>query len=95
MEALGTSFGGGALKLEATHLRQMPVPVLSNEAKDELTRLGKQLSKTTPELQSCIDAIVLDALFTRTSSQTSLDHIAKALAGRACEMSALRQRTAS
>jgi N-6 DNA Methylase len=94
MEALGASLGGGALKLEATHLRRMPVPLLSNAAKDELTRLGKQLTKATPEPQSCVDAIVLDALFTRTPSQTLLDQVAKALAGRACEMSSLRQRTA-
>jgi len=31
MEAIGTPMGGGALKLEATHLRRLPVPALNDE----------------------------------------------------------------
>jgi len=30
MESLGTPLGGGALKLEATHLRRLPIPLLSS-----------------------------------------------------------------
>ncbi len=36
MESLGSILGGGALKLEATHLRQIPIPTLSNSQKQSL-----------------------------------------------------------
>jgi hypothetical protein len=91
MEALGTAFGGGALKLEATHLRQLPVPVLSDTAKTDLTAAGRQLTKTTTEIQSRIDGIVLNGLLPRTASQASRDQLAKALAERANNMSCARQ----
>jgi hypothetical protein len=91
MEALGTPFGGGALKLEATHLRQLAVPVLSNEAMTDLAAAGKQLTSTTTEVQSRIDAIVLDAVLPRTASLASRVQLAKALAERANNMSCARQ----
>jgi hypothetical protein len=91
MEALGTAFGGGALKLEATHLRQLPVPVLSDAAREELADAGRQLTKTTTEVQSRIDAIVLDALLPRTASLASRAQLAKALAERANNTSRARQ----
>ena len=40
MEALGSTLGGGALKLEATHLRRLPLPPLSHDDLAELHRLG-------------------------------------------------------
>jgi len=91
MEALGTAFGGGALKLEATHLRQLAVPVLSDEARADLAAAGRQLTRTTTEFQSRIDAIVLDAVLPRTSSLASRAQLAKALAERANNMSCARQ----
>jgi hypothetical protein len=91
MEALGTAFGGGALKLEATHLRQLAVPVLSDDARADLAAAGRQLTRTTTEVQSRIDAIVLDAVLTRTASLTSRVQLATALAERANNMSCARQ----
>jgi len=91
MEALGTVFGGGALKLEATHLRHLPVPVLSDAAIAQLTTAGRQLTKTTAELQSRIDAIVLDAFLPGTASLASRARFVRALAGRANDMSRARQ----
>jgi hypothetical protein len=91
MEALGTAFGGGALKLEATHLRQLAVPVLSDDARADLGAAGRQLTRTTTEVQSRIDAIVLDAVLTRTASLTSRVQLATALAERANNMSCARQ----
>ncbi|MGB6877122.1 MAG: hypothetical protein WBD87_13930, partial [Candidatus Acidiferrales bacterium] len=91
MEALGTAFGGGALKLEATHLRQLAVPLLSDAARADLAAAARQLTRTTTEVQSRIDAIVLDALLPRTASLASRAQLAKALAERANNMSCARQ----
>ncbi len=91
MEALGTPFGGGALKLEATHLRQLAVPLLSDAARADLAAAGEQLTRTTTEVQSRIDAIVLDAILPRTASLVCRTQLANALAERANSMSCARQ----
>jgi hypothetical protein len=39
MEAIGTPMGGGALKLEATHLKRLPVPKLTDQAIRQLASL--------------------------------------------------------
>ncbi len=59
MEALGTPLGGGALKLEATHLRRMPVPWLSDESIEVLEMAGKQLTRDSIETQREVDEVVL------------------------------------
>ena len=56
MEALGTPMGGGALKLEATHLRRLPVPLFDDHEIEQL-RLVDGL--TSPE---AVDEIVARAL---------------------------------
>lgn len=42
-EYLGSVMGGGALKLEATHLRALPVPELRKAEWDKLAKLGTKL----------------------------------------------------
>jgi hypothetical protein len=44
MELTATVLGGGALKLEATHLRYLPIPALSKEQWTQMSILGEQLS---------------------------------------------------
>jgi len=44
MELMGTVMGGGALKLEATHLKQLPIPSLSAIDWNRLSQYGKQLA---------------------------------------------------
>ena len=44
MEAFGTPLGGGALKLEATQIRQIPVPLLSARDCMKLDKLGWRLA---------------------------------------------------
>ncbi len=95
METLGTPLGGGALKLEATHLRQIAVPVFSDAAKVQLDTAGRQLTRTTPAGHARIDAIVLQSLLGKASSPLSADQLSKALADRTYKMSRARQRTAS
>lgn len=44
LEYLCSVMGGGALKVEATHLRRLPIPVLDKVQWSEFTRLGHQLA---------------------------------------------------
>ena len=62
MEALCTPMGGGALKVEATHLRRLPVPMLSDQQRAALTVAGRRLTRNAPTAQAAVDDIVLDAL---------------------------------
>jgi len=69
MEALGTPLGGGALKLEATHLRRLPLPVVSDAQKAELVTIARALlhgrGMGTNSLQARLDHIVFSALRSR------------------------------
>ncbi len=94
MEALGTPFGGGALKLEATHLRHIPIPVLSASARQELDAAGRRLTRDTADVQSCIDKIIFDAVLSRASTRTLGPRLASAMTERARSMSCARQRAA-
>ncbi|WP_287786707.1 N-6 DNA methylase [Acidiphilium sp.] len=94
MEALGTPFGGGALKLEATHLRHLPIPVLSASARQELDAAGKRLTREATDVQSYIDKIIFDALLSRASSRGIGPRLACAMTERARNMSCARQRAA-
>ncbi len=68
MEALGATLGGGALKLEATHLRQLPLPMLSGSAKGRLSSLAREtlgLAHNMTKLRHYrlqIDQVVISAL---------------------------------
>lgn len=43
MELSGTVMGGGALKLEATQLKKIPLPPLTREQIGDLSKIGKQI----------------------------------------------------
>ena len=62
MEALCTPLGGGALKVEATHLRRLPVPKFTRHQRAALSVAGKRLTRNASTTQAEIDGIVLDAL---------------------------------
>jgi hypothetical protein len=65
MEEYGTVMGGGALKLEATQIKKLPIPVLSTVTVEELSALGEELTHTsndTYKILTQIDLIVLSAL---------------------------------
>ena len=74
MEALGATLGGGALKLEATHLRQLPLPVLSGSAKRRLWSLTRETLDLTHDMTKWryyrlqIDQVVISALAQRSMS---------------------------
>jgi tRNA G10 N-methylase Trm11 len=64
MEASGTVMGGGALKLEATQLRRIPVPAGIRKFDTKLRKLGEALSRgsVSNSWQNRVDDIVWRAL---------------------------------
>lgn len=95
MEALGTPMGGGALKLEATHLRQMRVPRLREEAKASLDKAGRRLTRNDLDVQAQIDSIVLQAIVPDKTADRLLPRLARNMQAQAEMMRQARQRTAS
>lgn len=94
MESAGTPLGGGALKLEATHIRQVPVPSLSDSDCRTLETLGQQLAAAAPSAQHQIDMLILGAVLPgliEKDLKTAARHI-KTRLQTAC---AARQRIAS
>lgn len=63
MELTATVMGGGALKLEATHLRNIPIPKLQNDVIKYLSELGLKLAegqdiaKTLMEINTYLTSI--------------------------------------
>lgn len=88
MEATGTPLGGGALKLEAVHLRKMPIPALSPElisAVNAVARDGIQ----NPRI---VDRLVLRGLV-RNCSEAEVDDFASRLNTRRAVLGEARQRS--
>lgn len=73
MELTGTVMGGGALKLEATQLRRLPVPRFSNDQWKTLSLLGGKLIgdiKCSMDIRRTIDNVVGLALLGQRYSKT-------------------------
>ncbi len=87
MEATGTPLGGGALKLEASHLRCLPVPAL---AADTLMRMGAAVDPQTPSSGRLVDRIALAALLPAETSSASVDAFARSLRVREARLRAAR-----
>ena len=66
-EHTGAVMGGGALKLEATHLRSLPVPLLSAKVWRRLAALGAKLADAIPSKRAsvvrAIDETICRAMF--------------------------------
>ncbi len=95
MEVAGTPLGGGALKLEATHLRWMPVPLLTRDARAALHAAGQCLRRDAQDIQTQIDHTVLQALFPSNASRTMLSDLAAHIAVQTSVLCAARQRVVS
>lgn len=64
MELIGTKMGGGALKLEASHIRQVLFPRLNDKQKERLYEAGKLLyyqRTMSDEIQKHIDEIIVSS----------------------------------
>lgn len=64
IERSGAVMGGGALKVEATHLRRFPIPALSEDQLRRLDGLGARLAKceSVNETIAEIDAVIAASL---------------------------------
>ena len=61
LEIIGTAMGGGALKIEASHVKKIVFPRIDDEKKKELESVGKTILKyrsINKNLQRQIDEIV-------------------------------------
>ena len=64
LELLCTVMGGGALKIEASHVRQLLFPKLNRRQLQRLSKYGITIAKKqkiTPELLNAIDATILES----------------------------------
>lgn len=95
MEATGTPLGGGALKLEATHLRRMPLPRFVDDDRAALHEAGGRLHRDSDEVQARIDRVVLKALFPDGAGRGCLSQLAEHLAVQTTALAAARQGAAS
>jgi hypothetical protein len=91
MESVGTPFGGGALKLEATHLARIAVPSLSDAVRADLDSLGRALHEDDNAVLGRIDAIILHAAFPGLS-MTAQANLASRLHERAHTLAHARRR---
>lgn len=94
MESAGTPLGGGALKLEATHIRQVPVPSLSDNDCRTFEALGQQLAASAPSAQHQIDMFILSAALPGLNEK-DLKAAARHIETRLQTACAARQRIAS
>lgn len=94
MEALGTPLGGGALKLEATHIRQIPVPVFSDADCWKLDALGQRLAASDFAALTDIDRLVLAGVFPSANESVLKNH-ARYIAAQLVASCSARQRIAS
>jgi hypothetical protein len=93
MESTGTPLGGGALKLEATHIRRVPIPLLSDRDCERLSTLGQQLAAAMPSARHQIDMFILAASLPGMD-KNHLKDLAHHIDSRLEAACAARQRTA-
>jgi hypothetical protein len=82
-EFAGAVMGGGALKLEATHLRSLPLPDLSVDAWKSVHELGSVLATTTESqrtgIVNKIDQTLCAAIFGKKQSSRKLEALHSAI----------------
>ena len=70
LESIATPMGGGALKVEAAHLRLLPIPFINSECIGQLADLGRNLARcrkqdqNVPSILKLIDQVVINKLAT-------------------------------
>jgi predicted RNA methylase len=76
MEASGTVLGGGALKLEATQLRRLPLPSINADGVARLVGFCRNLSTAT---RVEIDAVVWESMDVGAEAATALEQLGRRL----------------
>ena len=92
MECLGTRLGGGALKLEASHLRRILIPRFSREDLESLHTAGEKITQETSVTQRVADCIVLRRVLGPRIGERELLDVSDKLAVAANKLLLKRQR---
>jgi len=92
MEALGTPMGGGALKLEATQLKRLPLPALSDADLAMLDTAAKALPANTESVPEEIDRFIVAEITGFKKSAPAVDALLKGLRGLADTLCRERQK---
>ncbi len=100
MEGLGTPMGGGALKLEASQLRRLVVPVSGSKTWTALLEIGRELGKLKtrvlpPVLQERIDVAVLAGEQSSVSANDLSERLGRVMRWRRREKASLDTGVAS
>lgn len=78
LESSGTVLGGGALKIEATQLRRLPLPAIESSAASELARLGAVLCEAGDGAAASladVDAVVWEAIGVAPPEKRALENL--------------------
>jgi predicted RNA methylase len=79
LECIASVMGGGALKVEATHLRQLRLPIPTDNLVSSLSELGASLAKSSTEndgeLIQSIDGLILGSILGIKNPQKQLDSL--------------------
>ena len=92
METLGTPLGGGALKLEATQLKQLPIPMLESQDLDRLAIAGRALQNTAAAALDPVDIFVVEKLLGQKNNSRKIAGINLGLREAAKDLCRSRQR---
>jgi len=95
METIGTPMGGGALKLEATHLRRLPLPSLTDAQVRGLADLGASLhvrEAGPSDALDGIDRIVAESLLQKSPMKHRIAAVTRRLREYAAAAEEARQR---
>lgn len=92
MEALGTPLGGGALKLEATQLRRMPLPALTAAELVGLDTAGRGEGDTDAATRDAIDRVVTARIIKVDAGSPRASALTDDLRARASEWARARRR---
>lgn len=72
MELSASVMGGGALKVEASHLRRLPIPHLSHDGWERMKGLGREMAQGLQGAKEAIDRAVAAAVLGRMPKEYEL-----------------------
>jgi hypothetical protein len=71
-EEIATPLGGGALKVEATHLRTVTLPEMTGAEWEALDRIGRMVSNADADFVESVDDVVMGAAARALSISASI-----------------------
>ncbi len=92
LELSATVLGGGALKVEASHLRRLPIPVMSDDTWRQLDQLGKRLARRPRRRGEALLRQIDDAVTSELTSRCSASPLGSDLREIAAAAAAGRRR---